>query len=91
MNYIASWITLASFIVSAVIIVVKHPSNHLQRMIFHTLTGFLCAIGGLLLTGFVLKFTGPIANPLIPSTMTLLGALCCVSLRLKFLENHKEQ
>lgn len=91
MEQLASWVTLASFVVSALILVMKRPSKYPQRVVFHALTGLLCAVGGLMMTAFVLKFTGPIGNPMVPSTMTFIGALSCVSLRLKYLENEDRQ
>ena len=75
---LSSWITLSAFFLSAVILLIRTPDRSAQAILMNLVIAVLCMFGGLLLAAVTMKLLGGIENPVISSTLVVVGALLCV-------------
>ncbi|GAA0681063.1 hypothetical protein GCM10009104_01950 [Marinobacterium maritimum] len=70
-----SWLTLAGFILPALILILKeHPRNLATVSYLMVIAGF-CLLGGLLFSAALIHWQPGIGKPLLSSSLVVLGAL----------------
>lgn len=75
----ASLITLAGFLLSALVIFSRNRNFTGNGIAMNLLNAALCFIGGFLLTGMIMKLSGGIDSQLVTSTLVVAGSLICVA------------
>lgn len=76
-----SWITLAGFILPALILILlEHPRN-LNTLSYLMVIAGLCLLGGLLFSAAWIYWQPGAGQPLISATLVLIGALSSLGLR----------
>lgn len=76
---IASWITLSALLVSIGWYIYQSNDRNINHLMMCAASGLLCLFGGFLISGAVMKITGPFASPLMPALLAFAGTLICVT------------
>lgn len=82
----ASWITLSALIASIGWYFYQSQKRDIHHIAMCCASGVLCFIGGFLVSGAVMKVTGPFANAIVPALLVCVGTALCVVTHTLFLK-----
>ncbi len=76
-----SWLTLAGYILPALILILKEHPRDLTTLSYLMVIATFCLLGGLLFSAALIHWHPAIGQPLLTSTLVLVGALASLGLR----------
>ncbi len=76
-----SWITLSGFILPALILILKEHPRDLATVSCLMVIAGLCLLGGLLFSAALIHWQPTVGQPLLSSTLVVVGALISLGLR----------
>lgn len=76
-----SWITLAGFILPALILILKEQPRDLATVSYLMVIAGFCLLGGLLFSAALIYWQPGIGHPLLSSSLVVVGALFALGLR----------
>jgi hypothetical protein len=78
---LASWLTLAGFILPAIILILRENPRDLTTLSYLMVIAGLCLLCGLLFSSALIYWQPGIGGPLLSSSLVLVGALLGLGLR----------
>ena len=76
---IASWITLSALLGSIAWYVYQSHDRNIHQLVMCCASGALCFFGGFLVSGAVMKLTGPFENTVVTSILVCICTGLCVT------------
>ncbi len=76
-----SWLTLAGFILPTLILIAKEHPRDLTALSYLMVIAAFCLLGGLLFSAALIHLYPVIGQPLVSSTLVVVGALASLGLR----------